>query len=125
MNTDQALRQLGRQWADAELRGDADTLDAITTDDFTLVGPLGFVLDKVAWLDRYRSGSLRFDLLSWEDVDIRAYGTAAICIGRQRQKADYQGHPNEGEFRVTQIAVERDGRWLLAGMHIGPLTTGR
>jgi len=26
--------------------------------------------------------------------------------------------------RVTQIAVERDGRRLLAGMHISPLAAG-
>ncbi|MHB8505528.1 MAG: nuclear transport factor 2 family protein [Acidimicrobiales bacterium] len=96
----------------------------MTSDDFTLVGPLGFVLDKADWLERYRTGSLRFDLLSWEDVDVRAYGPAAVSVGTQHQKAHYQGHPNEGSFRVTQIAVERDGRWLLAGMHIGPLAAG-
>jgi ketosteroid isomerase-like protein len=124
MTDEEAVRQLGRHWVDAELHGDADALNAMTTDDFTLVGPLGFVLDKTSWLERYRSGSLRFDVLSWSDVAVRVYGPAAICIGRQRQQANYQGHPNNGEFRVTQVAVQREGRWLLAGMHIGPLATG-
>ena len=44
------------RWVDAELAADVDTLDALVTDDFRLVGPFGFVLDKQQWLDRYRSG---------------------------------------------------------------------
>ena len=54
--THNEIRELGRRWADAEQRGDADALSALAVEDFTLVGPLGFVLDKQQWLDRYRSG---------------------------------------------------------------------
>jgi hypothetical protein len=34
------------------------TLDALTTDDFTLAGPAGFVPDKQQWLERYRHHDL-------------------------------------------------------------------
>jgi ketosteroid isomerase-like protein len=43
--TDQIL-ELGRRWADAERAGDADALEQLLADDFLLVGPLGFMLDK-------------------------------------------------------------------------------
>lgn len=48
----------GPRWADAERRGDVEALDALLTDDFSAVGPYGFVLDKKRWLDRYVSGGL-------------------------------------------------------------------
>jgi hypothetical protein len=58
MITEKQILDLGAQWADAEVRGDTAALDAMTTDDFTLVGPVGFVLDKPQWLQRYLSGGL-------------------------------------------------------------------
>jgi hypothetical protein len=60
-DTTTEIRELGRRWVDAELRGDADALAALSVADFTLVGPLGFVLTREQWLDRYRSGAVRSD----------------------------------------------------------------
>jgi hypothetical protein len=34
----------------AETRGDTDTLGALATPDFRLVGPAGFILTKQQWL---------------------------------------------------------------------------
>jgi hypothetical protein len=48
------ILQLGQRCAEAEQRGDIAALDAMTVGNFTLVGPLGFVLDKV----RYGTASL-------------------------------------------------------------------
>ena len=53
------IRELERRWAQGELDADVAALDALATDDFTLVGPLGFVLDRQQWLDRYRRGVWR------------------------------------------------------------------
>jgi ketosteroid isomerase-like protein len=118
--TDKEIRDLGRRWADAEVR-DTAALDALATDDFRLVGPAGFVLDKQQWLDRYRSGTLVTHSLRWEDVDVCVYGDAAVAVGRHIQQAEHQGNAVDGEFRATHIAVHDAGRWRLAGVHIGPL----
>jgi ketosteroid isomerase-like protein len=125
MDRDTAILELARRWIDAERHADTDTLDAITTDDFTLVGPLGFILDKPTWLDRYRSGALHFESLRWDDTTVRFYGPAALRIGRQRQNATYLGQPNEGEFRVTQLLVQHEQQWQMASMHISPLTASQ
>ena len=60
----QDLAELDRDVTRAEVDGNVATLDALATDDFTLVGPVGFVLDKQQWLDRYRGGGLRTTALA-------------------------------------------------------------
>ena len=121
-NTDEQVRELGRRWADAEVRGDVAALEAMTTPDFTLVGPLGFVLHKQQWLDRYRTGAFVTRSLVWEDVEVRDYGTTAVVVGRHTQQAAYQGRPSDGSFRATHIAILQDGHWLLVGQHLSPIS---
>jgi ketosteroid isomerase-like protein len=115
------VRDLGRRWAEAQQRRDADALGSLLTDDFKLVGPLGFALDKQQWLAKYRSGALVTRSVEWDEVDVRDYGQTAIAIGRASQQAEYQGHPADGRFRVTQVAVRLDDRWALAGLHFSPI----
>lgn len=115
------ILELGQRWAAAEQHGDTDTLDSLTTDDFTLVGPLGFVLAKPAWLQRYRTGGLVTRSLAWEDTTVRDYGDTAVVVGRHTQRAEFRGTPVNGSFRATHILVRRDGTWLLAGTHLSPI----
>ncbi len=79
------------------------------------------MLDRDQWLARYRTGELITRSLLWDDVAIRDYGDTAISIGVHTQQASYRGNPADGRFRATHIAVHRDGRWLLAGIHLSPI----
>jgi ketosteroid isomerase-like protein len=115
------LAELDRNVTRAEVDGDVAALDALATDDFMLVGPIGFVLDKQQWLDRYRGGALRTIALAFEDAVTRVRGDCAIRIGRHVQEAQFQGRPVNGEFRATHIAVRDGGRWRLAGVHLSPI----
>jgi hypothetical protein len=115
------LADLDRTLIRAELDGDTATLEALATDDFTLVGPVGFVLDKHQWLDRYRGGGLQTTALAFEDAVTHVYGDAAIRVGRHVQRAEFQGRPVDGEFRATHIAVRQGGSWRLAGVHLSPI----
>ena len=116
-----AIEELETAWSQAEMAADTGMLEAISTSDFMLVGPLGFVLDKQQWLERYRSGDLVTSSLSLEDSAIRVYGEAAVTIARHIQRASYQSRPADGQFRTTHIVVRVDRRWLLAGIHLSPI----
>jgi ketosteroid isomerase-like protein len=109
---------LGARWAEAERHADTKILNEIAADDFRLVGPFGFVLDKTQWLDRYVSGGLVTSSLDWEDVEVREFGETAIAIGRQTQQATYQGRAADGQFRVTHVFVRDHGRYRLASLHL-------
>jgi uncharacterized protein (TIGR02246 family) len=115
------VAQLVQQWAQAELNGDPDALGGLLTDDFTAVGPRGFVLNRDMWLERYRSKSLRNASFALLEPQIREYGDAAVVVGTQAQSSSYQGRETTGDFRATLVAVMRDGRWRLAGVHLSPV----
>jgi ketosteroid isomerase-like protein len=116
------IQELQDRWVQAELQADVATLDTLLDADFVGVGPLGFTLDKQAWLGRHRSGDLKYQALALEDANVRLYGDAAIVIAAQRQKATYQGNEVPGgRFRITLVAVSRDDRWVIAGLHLSPI----
>jgi ketosteroid isomerase-like protein len=120
-STEERVLDLGHRWSDAEQRGDVDELSALATDDFTLVGPVGFVLTKRQWLDRYRNGDLVTTSIVLAEVAVRDYGEVAVAVGVHTQQAAYHGNPANGRFRTTHIAVRRGDTWLLAGMHLSPI----
>lgn len=119
--TEAQIRDLGRRWADAEQRGDVAVLDELSVDEFVMVGPAGFTLDKTQWLHRYQAGDLVTHSLMWDELTIRDFGDTALVIGRHSQRAAYRDNPVDGSFRSTHIAVRRGGRWQLAGIHMCPL----
>lgn len=123
--TQDQIHELGSRWAEAERRSDADALDALLTDTFVAVGPLGFVLDRQQYLASRRSGDLKTDAFSWEDGSVRHVGDAVVAVGVVTQQVEYQGQKRpeaSGRFRTTQIAVQQAGVWRLAGIQFsGPI----
>ena len=78
------VHDLVDRYAAAEAAHDATTLAAMATDDVTLVGPVGFVLDRAAWLRRFEDG-LSYAELSIGDVAVREHGDHAVAVGVQTQ----------------------------------------
>jgi ketosteroid isomerase-like protein len=117
------IGKLLNRFAEAQRLSDLDALSEVLTDDFKLVGPLGFVVPKQQWLEQFRSGALQIESLEWDDVDIRthAYANSAIAIGRLTQTATYADNRADGAFRVTAIAIGYGVTWHLAGAHYSPI----
>jgi hypothetical protein len=111
------------RFAEAQTVSDPDALSELLTDDFKLVGPLGFVVPKDEWLEQFRSGALRIESLQWDDVEIRthAYANFAIAIGKLAQTATYAENRSDGQFRLTAIAVGYGTSWHIAGAHYSPI----
>jgi hypothetical protein len=86
------------------------------------VGPRGFVLDRDKWLERYRSDILIHDSFTWQEVEVRRYGSTAVAIGIQGQQSICNGMDADGLFRATQILRRRGGDWTLVSIHLSPIT---
>ncbi len=108
------------RWAAAEQDNDPGQLDGLLADDFVGVGPLGFVLTRQQWLERFGNG-LENRTFRVEDPQVHEHGSAAVVVGVDAQETSFRGGDNSGRFRLTLVAVRPDDRWLVAGVHIGPL----
>jgi uncharacterized protein (TIGR02246 family) len=118
------VHDLVDRYAAAEAAHDAATLAELATDDVTLVGPVGFVLDRAAWLRRFEDG-LSYAELSIGDVAVREHGDHAVAVGVQTQSASYRGHTMAGRFRLTLVATRDDEDWRLLSAHLsGPIPEG-
>jgi len=114
----QAIEEFLTAWAAAEQAGDAATLETQLADDFTAVGPLGFILTKQAWLSRYRQGDLTYQAFSLSEVNPRTVGGAAIVTARDNTRGSYQGHPIPEAVRATLVLVSDTGSGKIAAIHM-------
>ena len=113
------------EWSAAEGAGDTEQLDAMLTDDFTAVGPLGFILPRQAWLARHRPGELAYDSFGLAEVQARVRGEAAVVTARNNTIGTYQGHPIPEASRTTLVLIRDAGNWQLAAAHMSFLAGTR
>ena len=102
-------------WTGAERAGDTTTLDDLLADDFVGIGPVGFVLDKPAWLGRFEHG-LRYERLMLDEVSIHDHGDAALVVAHQHAVGDHAGNPTPPDTRVSFTVVADQGDLRIAGM---------
>ena len=120
MTATKDILDLVDRWAAAEQGNDAGQLDGLLADDFVGVGPLGFVLTRQQWLERFGNG-LENRAFRVEEPQVHEHGSAAVVIGVDAQETSFRGADNSGRFRLTLVAVRPADRWEVAGVHIGPL----
>lgn len=118
---EQEVQRLAGAWTSAELRGDIAFLETLLTDDFIGIGPLGFMLTKQEWLARHRSGDLKYEAFTLDEIKVRVYNDAAILIGLQVQNAAYRGNPIQGRFRTTLVFIQQLEQWRLAGLQLSTI----
>lgn len=116
-NAEQAVRQAERDRREAMLRGDAQALGALLAEDYLGTGARGRVRTKAEVVAQYRSGAVKYESLTDDDVQIRIHGSAAVVTGRTRSKGNEGGKSFSGEHRFTRVWVPRQGRWQLVAWH--------
>lgn len=122
MDTEQTIKDLGQRWAAAEVAGDSAALEALSSEDLRLVGPVGFVLDREEWAHRYDDADgLRLTVLDWSEVSVHDHGSFAIAVGVQDQQGTFHGQPVNGRFRVSQVWSRDGDAWRIAGLHYSPI----
>ena len=119
-HAEQEVTHLADAWVTAELRGDTTFLERTLADDFIGIGPLSFMLTKQEWLTRHKSGDLKYEALTLDDVKVRVYNDAAVLTGRQDQKAAYRDNSIPGQFRITLVFVQQE-QWQLASLHLSTI----
>jgi ketosteroid isomerase-like protein len=110
-NDEQAIRQGLNELYAALGRNDVAALDRIYADDYILVNESGELTTKAPRLAAIKSGELKFESVSYDEVDVHLYGNAAVSTYRAMIKAKSKGQDIGGQLRVTSTLVKMKGRW--------------
>ena len=115
------IRKLDRERIQAQVNADAVALDRIYADDFIGIGPSGTLRTKKDVLADFTSGSLKFQSITTDDVQIRVYGNAAVETGLSTMKGQDAGTVVPEENRFTRVWIRQGGRWRLVSNHYSNL----
>src|SRR5215470_6248462 len=71
---EQVIRQLDHERIQAQIDADAPALERIYAADFIGVGPSGAVRTKPQVISDFKSGELKFQSITTDEVQVRVYG---------------------------------------------------
>jgi peptidylprolyl isomerase len=132
------LKDLERRWLDAYAKHDAQALERIEADDFTITYPDGKVLTKADEIENLKKApGTTSGYASWfqpsaslkslpaeasrtthtEDTKVRLYGDVAILTGRFVVTLGPDG-PTTSESRYTDVYAKRQGRWQVVASQL-------
>ena len=117
---DQELLKLQREWLDAYQKHDAEALERIEADDFTLTEADGKVTTKAEDVASIRNAKppQPDDAFDVEDVKVRLYGDTAVLIGRVIIKYRNKGQLVAEQYRYTDTYLKRRGRWQVVASQL-------
>ena len=105
---------------------DTAALDKIWADDYEFVTPDGQIQTKSERLESIRSGELKMESITFDEVHVRSYGDAAVVTAKATQKSTNKGKDNSGTSTATIVFVKmKDGWRIVHGAPSGPLTAAK
>jgi ketosteroid isomerase-like protein len=115
---EQAIAKLHDDWLKAFDTGDADVMNRIESDDFTVAGNFGQVT-KQTQLDRVRERAQKSMEVkrSNENRQIRFYGDVAVLTETDHATTA----EGTGDFQSTEIWVKHGDSWQVVHLHFSGL----
>ena len=117
ISVEQAIRQLDDERIQAQIRADAVALDRIYAEDFIGVGPSGTVRTKAEVISDFTSGTLKFQSITTDEVQVRVYENTAVETGLSKMVGQDKGQAVPRNTRFTRVWVNRQGHWRLVANH--------
>ncbi len=119
-SVEQAIKQLDNERIQAQIHADAVALDRIYADDFIGVGPSGTVRTKPQVISDFTSGSLKFQSITTDEVQVRVYENTAVETGLSTMVGQDKGKAVPRDNRFSRVWVKQQGRWHLVLNHYSP-----
>ena len=121
-NIEQVIRQLDGERIQAQIGADAAALDRIYADDFIGVGPSGTVRTKKQVILDFTSGTLKFQSITTDEVQVRVYENTAVETGLSTMDGQDKGKTVPRNTRFTRVWVKQQGFWRLVANHYSVLS---
>jgi len=123
ISVEEVIRKLDSERIQAQIQADATALDRIYAADFIGVGPSGTVRTKPQVISDFTSGSLKFQSITTDDVQVRVYGDTAVETGLSTMIGQDKGKTVPRETRFTRVWIKQQGQWRLVANHYSSRTT--
>ena len=109
--TADAIKQLERDWVNAQKAGDVAKLGQILADDWMGLGFDGTKTTKKQALDNIKSGANKLDSFEIGPMDVQVIGNVAIVQGSDTEKSSFKGKDTSGKWVWMDVFAMRDGKW--------------
>jgi ketosteroid isomerase-like protein len=124
--TEEEIRRLNVEEAQAFLHKDSQSLARLWSDDLVVTNPLNKFVTKQRVLEMVESGFLVITVLDRQIEYVRVYGDSVIVAGSE--KASWGGKmPNAGKtehLRFTAVWMKQGGRWQEVARHANIVPEG-
>jgi peptidylprolyl isomerase len=110
INSEQSLRDIERQWAEAFKGRDKNALNAILDERFIFTDDEGQVIDKTQYIDAVMQ-AIKVESYKLDDLKVRVFGDTGVVTGLWSGTMSVTGKDASGAFRFTDTFVKRLGRW--------------
>ena len=113
----QQLTRIENAFAEALAKNDAAAFRALIADDWKVVMGEGSVMTADQILNPLKDGKLKFSSFTVDELDVRIFGDAAVVIGTNHTKGEWDGQDFTGKSRFTDVFVRIDGKWRCVSSH--------
>jgi ketosteroid isomerase-like protein len=114
---ERSVKQLEGERVQALLRGDTTFIERHYADDYMTTSASGLVRKKAEVIADIKSGAIKWESMTLDDVRLRVYGNTVIVTGLDIIKGVDRGQDSTGKRRFTRVWVRQGRRWLLVANH--------
>ena len=111
------LLRLEAVWNDGHVKGDADALGRLWSDDLVVAVQGIPLLSRKESINVWRTGRMKFDEYETSDIRVRVYNDAGVVTGRLRRSRRVGGRTAADPWSFTRMYVHRDGQWQVVSWH--------
>jgi ketosteroid isomerase-like protein len=114
----QELINAEQEWMTAVAKHDEAALRRIVADDFTMTSAFstGELENKDSFLKNATQGVTGMSF-EYHDTQVHMYGDTGVVKTRVKITYTFNGQDRSGDYMVTDVWVNRDGRWQVVTRH--------
>lgn len=117
---EQEVLRVEREYIQANLDADTDTLRDILADDFSIRSRWGRLTNKAERLELLEDPYFAFESISTDKVRVEVTGDTAVVTGKVYIRSRKGARESGGSYRYSREYEKRDGRWQIVTVYLRP-----
>lgn len=116
-----AALHAAQQWAALVSQADAAGLEQLLHSDYRHIHATALVESRSQFVEALQSGVRKYELIRFEDSNVRVFGDSAVVMGRFNLKVLSRGKLIEGVNRFGMLVVKTPRGWQVASFQATPI----